>query len=280
MVEPNHPDLSVARQCRLLEISRSSYYYEGHIDQTEKDLDDLKLILDVLKKIPFYGYRKVAVELQGEYPHITRKRVRRIMRRFGLRALFPGPSLSRPRKEHKKYPYLLKGKQIRYPNQVWATDLTYIRLPGGFVYLAAILDLYSRKVLSWRLSNTLDPSFCVEALEEALEQYGEPAIFNTDQGSQFTSDAFISVLKVHSIEISMDGKGRALDNIYVERLWRSLKYEGIYLHSHEKMQDLQKGVERYFQFYNNERFHQALDYRTPEEMHRSFVQENPLPLAA
>ncbi len=202
------------------------------------------------------------------------------MRRFGLRALFPGPSLSRPRKEHKKYPYLLKGKQIRYPNQVWATDLTYIRLPGGFVYLAAILDLYSRKVLSWRLSNTLDPSFCVEALEEALEQYGEPAIFNTDQGSQFTSDAFISVLKVHSIEISMDGKGRALDNIYVERLWRSLKYEDIYLHSYEKMQDLQKGVERYFQFYNNERFHQALNYRTPEEMHRSFVQENPLPLAA
>jgi len=280
MVEPNHPDLSVARQCRLLEISRSSYYYKGHIDQTEKDLEDLKLILDVLKKIPFYGYRKVAVELQGEYPHITRKRVRRIMRRFGLRALFPGPSLSRPRKEHKKYPYLLKGKQIRYPNQVWATDLTYIRLPGGFVYLAAILDLYSRKVLSWRLSNTLDPSFCVEALEEALEQYGEPAIFNTDQGSQFTSDAFISVLKVHSIEISMDGKGRALDNIYVERLWRSLKYEDIYLHSYEKMQDLQKGVERYFQFYNNERFHQALNYRTPEEMHRSFVQENPLPLAA
>jgi len=280
MVEPNHPDLSVSRQCRLLGISRSSYYYEGHIDQTEKDLDNLKLILDVLKKIPFYGYRKVAVELQGESPHITRKRVRRIMRRFGLRALFPGPSLSRPRKEHKKYPYLLKGKQIRYPNQVWATDLTYTRLPGGFVYLAAILDLYSRKVLSWRLSNALDPSFCVEALEEALEQYGEPAIFNTDQGSQFTSDAFISVLKVHRIEISMDGKGRALDNIYVERLWRSLKYEDIYLHSYEKLQDLQKGVERYFQFYNNERFHQALDYRTPEEMHRSFVQKNPLPLAA
>ena len=280
MVEPDHPDLSVAGQCRLLDISRSSYYYETHTDRTEKDLDDLKLILDVLSKIPFYGYRKVAVELQNEHPHITRKRVRRIMRRFGLRALFPGPLLSRPRKEHRKYPYLLRGKQIRYPNQVWASDLTYIRLPGGFVYLAAILDLYSRKVLSWRLSNTLDPSFCVEALEEALEKYGEPAIFNTDQGSQYTSEAFISVLKDHGIQISMDGKGRALDNVYVERLWRSLKNEDIYLHSYERMQDLQEGVDRYFDFYNNERFHQSLDYRTPQEMHRSFVQENPLPLAA
>lgn len=202
------------------------------------------------------------------------------MRRFGLRALYPGPSLSRPRKEHKKYPYLLRGKQIRYPNQVWASDLTYIRLPGGFVYLVAIVDLYSRKVLSWRVSNSMDPSFCVAALEEAIETYGEPAIFNTDQGSQFTSDAFVSVLSEHSIESSKDGKGRALDNVYLERLWRSLKYEDIYLHSYETMPDLREGVQRYFRFYNTERFHQSLDYQTPEQMRRSFVSENALPLVA
>lgn len=280
MVEPNHPGLSVVEQCRVLDISRSSYYYERRADRAESDLEDLKLILGVLTDIPFYGYRKVARGLQGEHPHMSRKRVRRIMRRFGLRALYPGPSLSQPRKGHKKYPYLLRGKQIRYPNQVWASDLTYIRLPGGFVYLVAIVDLYSRKVLSWRLSNSMDPSFCVAALEEAIESYGEPAIFNTDQGSQFTSDAFIAVLSEHSIEISMDGKGRALDNVYVERLWRSLKYEDIYLHSYETMPDLREGVERYFRFYNTERFHQSLDYQTPEEMHRSFVSENPLPLVA
>lgn len=280
MVEPNHPGLSVVEQCRVLDISRSSYYYERRADRAESDLEDLKLILGVLTDIPFYGYRKVARGLQGEHPHMSRKRVRRIMRRFGLRALYPGPSLSRPRKEHKKYPYLLRGKQIRYPNQVWASDLTYIRLPGGFVYLVAIVDLYSRKVLSWRVSNSMDPSFCVAALEEAIETYGEPAIFNTDQGSQFTSDAFVSVLSEHSIESSKDGKGRALDNVYLERLWRSLKYEDIYLHSYETMPDLREGVQRYFRFYNTERFHQSLDYQTPEQMRRSFVSENPLPLVA
>ena len=202
------------------------------------------------------------------------------MKRFGLRAIYAKPWLSKTRKEHKKYPYLLRNKIIRYPNQIWASDITYIRLPGGYVYLVVILDLYSRKVLSWRLSNTLDADFCVDALGEAIEIYGEPAIFNTDQGSQFTSDKFISVLKDHHIEISMDGKGRALDNIYVERLWRSLKYEDIYLKSYETMRELRDGITRYFVFYNTERFHQSHEYLTPEVMYKSFSREEDFDKAA
>lgn len=279
MVDPDHTGLSVSEQCRILGLNRSTYYYERQARRNEADLEDLKLILAVLGEKAFYGYRKVARDLRDEHPHLTRKRVRRIMHQFGLRAVFPGPRLSKPGKGHKRYPYLLRGKVIRYPNQVWAADLTYLRLPGGFVYLVAIIDLFSRKVLSWRLSNTMDPSFCVAALEEAIERYGEPAIFNTDQGSQFTSDAFIAVLERHQIAISMDGKGRALDNVYVERLWRSLKYEDIYLNSYETLEELHEGVDRYFRFYNTERFHQALEYNTPEQMHRSFVEEESLPLA-
>jgi putative transposase len=202
------------------------------------------------------------------------------MKRFGLRALYAKPWLSKPSKAHKKYPYLLKGKVIRHPNQVWASDITYIRLPGGHAYLVVILDLYSRKVLSWRLSNTLDAGFCVAALEEAIERYGEPAIFNTDQGCQFTAEVFIKVLEDHNIEISMDGKGRALDNIYVERLWRSLKYEDIYLKSYESMEELNEGVGRYFVFYNTERFHQSLEYQTPEIMHESFSSREDIQIAA
>ena len=280
MIEPNHPKLSVAQQCRTLEVPRSSYYREGRDMRTEMDLEDLTVILEYHKKVPFYGYRKVSRALLPEHPHLTRKRVRRLMKRFGLRALYPGPNLSKARKDHKKYPYLLHGKHIRHPNQVWASDITYIGLPQGHVYLVAIVDLYSRKVLSWRLSNSMDPSFCVAALKEAIEGYGVPAIFNTDQGSQFTSRAFLSVLEEHCVEISMDGVGRALDNVYVERLWRSLKYEDIYLRSYESMVELHQGIERYFTFYNTERFHQSLEYRTPEVMHQSFVSEKPLPLAA
>lgn len=264
--------MSIEKQCRILGISRGAYYYKPHSKSEEQDLMDLKFILDVLRRIPFYGYRKVSKELKKDHQHLTWKRVRRIMRRFGLRALYAKPWLSIPRKEHKKYPYLLRGKTIRFPNQVWATDITYIRLPGGHVYLTAIVDLFSRRVLSWRLSNSMDSAFCVAALEEAIEKFGIPAIFNTDQGSQFTSDAFIDVLKKNNIEISMDGKGRALDNIYVERLWRSLKYEDIYLKSYGSMIELQQGVKQYFEFYNNERFHQALEYSTPVEIYESVFQ--------
>lgn len=279
-MEAEYKGMSVKRQCDLLGISRTAYYYEPQMEHEEKDLIDLKLILIVLQEIPFYGYRKISKKLLPDYSHMTRKRVRRIMRRFGLRAIYAKPNLSRAHKEHKKYPYLLRNKIIRHPNQVWASDITYLKLPGGSAYLVVILDLYSRKVLTWRLSNTLDAEFCVEALEEAIEIYGEPAIFNTDQGSQFTSDGFINVLEKHHVEISMDGKGRALDNIYVERLWRSLKYEDIYLKSYANMIELKEGIKKYFIFYNTERFHQSLDYLTPEIMHRSFVTEEELDEAA
>jgi len=260
----------VARQCELVGLNRSTYYARGKESSEDRDVEDLKRILEVSAAVPFYGYRKIARKLQEKYSHLSRKRVRRIMRRFGLRALYAKPRLSRARQEHRKYPYLLAGKKILYPNQVWASDITYIKLPGGTVYLVVILDLYSRKVLSWRLSNTVDAAFCVEALEEAIEVYGEPAIFNTDQGCQYTGEVFIRVLKDHHIEISMDGKGRALDNVYVERMWRSLKYEDIYIKSYENMEALRLGLERYFHFYNTERFHQSLEYLTPDVMYESF----------
>ncbi len=279
-MDPEYKDLPVKKQCVLLGISRTAHYYKPVTEKEDKDLSDLKLILVVLQEIPFYGYRKVSRQLISEHPDMTRKRVRRIMRRFGLRAIYPKLNLSKARKEHKKYPYLLRNKVIRHPNQVWASDITYLKLPGGKAYLVVILDLYSRKVLSWRLSNTMDAGFCVEALEEAIDNFGEPAIFNTDQGSQFTSDEFTDVLKDHHIEISMDGRGRALDNIYVERLWRSLKYEDIYIKSYSTMRELKEGIKRYFTFYNGERFHQSLDYLTPEEMYKSFFREEELEYAA
>lgn len=272
--------MSIIEQCKLLGISRSAYYYKPQNVQEEQDLRDLQLILEVYRKIPFYGYRKISKQLLPDHPELTRKRVRRIMKRFGIRAIYAGRNLSKARKEHKKYPYLLRNKIIRYPNQVWASDITYCRLPGGHVYLVAILDLFSRKVLAWKLSNTLDASFCVEALEEAIENYGTPAIFNTDQGCQFTSEDFTGVLKKHHIEISMDGKGRALDNIYVERLWRSLKYEDIYIKSYESVIELRAGLQRYFEFYNKERFHQSHDYLTPEKMYESFSSNEEIRYAA
>ena len=200
---------------------------------------------------------------------VTRKQIRRIMRRAGLRAIYPGRRTSIPAKYHKKYPYLLRGKVIRFPNQVWATDITYIKLKTGFVYLVAIIDLFSRRILSWRLSNTMDTEFCVSALQEAIDRYGIPAIFNTDQGSQFTSEAFVDVLASHGIEISMDGVNRALDNIYIERFWRTLKYEDIFIKDYESMADLKEGIKRYVKFYNTERFHQSLDYLTPEQVYDS-----------
>jgi len=270
MIEKDHPDISIRRQSELLGISRSAVYSQPVIDRDALDTTELQEILKVLETIPFYGYRKVAIELRKRGATTTRKRVRRIMRKFGLRAIFAKPNLSKARKEHKKYPYLLSGKIIRYPNQVWASDLTYIRLPGGNVYLVAIIDLYSRKVLSWRLSNSMKADFCIEALEEAIEKYGCPSIFNTDQGSQFTSEDFTDVLRRNHIRISMDGKGRALDNIYIERLWRTLKYEDIYIKGYENMASLKEGLNRYFQFYNTARFHQSLDYQVPDEKYESF----------
>jgi putative transposase len=264
-VEPEHAELSVCCQCELLGISRTAYYYEPKRSEDDRDFAVLLAILDELKEHPFYGYRKIALAVA--FMDVTRKQVRRIMKRAGLRAIYPGKRLSMPNKGHKKYPYLLRGKNIWLPNQVWASDITYIKLPGGHVYLVTIIDLYSRRIMSWRVSNTLDADFCVLALEEAIACHGSPAIFNTDQGCQFTSEQFVSVLQEYGIQISMDGVNRALDNIFVERFWRTLKYEDIYIRGYATIPELKVGLEKYFHFYNTERFHESLEYKTPEEIY-------------
>jgi putative transposase len=260
-------ELSIKNQCELLGISRSAYYYTPKPSVDEEEIRILKAIVEELNLHPFYGYRKIAIALKDM--GVTRKQIRLIMQKAGLRAIYPGKRMSMPIKWHEKYPYLLKDKLIWLPNQVWAADITYLKLSGGHVYLVAIIDLFSRKTLSWRLSNTLDTEFCISALDEAIMIYGKPAIFNTDQGSQFTSDAFTDRLKSYKIRISMDSKGRALDNIFIERLWRSLKYEEIYLNEYRSMEDLKISLKKYFHFYNSERFHQSLEYATPDEMYNS-----------
>jgi putative transposase len=240
------------------------------LKETDKDeLVLLRLLDEEYTRHPFYGSRRMKRYL-GECGYVVnRKRVQRLMQTLGLVGMSPGPNTSKPHPQHKIYPYLLRGVDIIRPNQVWSTDITYIRLPRGFVYLVAIMDWYSRKVLSWRLSNTMDTGFCVDCLEEAIQLYGAPAIFNSDQGSQFTSAAFTGVLLNHSIMISMDGRGRALDNSFVERLWRTVKYEEVYLKQHSNMPDLLMGLTQYFQFYNRERWHQALAYKTPDDVYQT-----------
>jgi len=218
---------------------------------------------------PFYGYRKIFKALNDKELPVTEKQIRRLMKEMGLQAIYPKPKLSKPGKGHKIYPYLLRDMEVEYINQVWATDITYLKLNGAFVYLVAVIDLFSRKVLAWKLSNTADASFCIEALQEAIDIYGTPEIFNTDQGSQFTSDNFISKLNEYSIQVSMDGKGRALDNVYIERLWRSLKYENIFLYEYRNLKELKGGVKLYFEFYNTERYHQSLNYQTPDTVYFS-----------
>ena len=218
---------------------------------------------------PFYGSRKMVVHLGKAGYQVNRKRVQRLMGILGLAGMAPGPNTSRPHPQHKMYPYLLRGVNVTRPNQVWSTDITYVRLARGFVYLVAVIDWYSRKVLAWRLSNTLDSEFCVDCLEQALRSYGTPDIFNTDQGCQFTSEAFTGVLKLHGIAVSMDGRGRALDNIFVERLWRSVKHEDIYLKGYVTMSELQMGLTNYFEFYNTERPHQSLGNLTPIEVYQT-----------
>lgn len=214
-------------------------------------------------RYPFYGSRKITLALRSEGQDINRKRTQRLMRIMGLEALVPKPSTSCRNDEHPAYPYLLRGLEISRVNHVWATDITYIPLARGFVYLVAILEWYSRRILAWRLSNTLDTKFCVDALEEAMARFGKPEIFNTDQGAQFTASAFTNVLREHDVKISMDGKGRCLDNVFVERLWRSLKYEEVYLHAYESVSEARLGIGKYFSFYNETRPHQSLGYQTP-----------------
>ena len=268
-IKPNEP-LPVVRQCELASVTRSTVYARRQpvgIDET--DLLLCRLIDEEYTRRPFYGSRRMVIFLKREGHEVNRKRVQRLMRVMGLAGMAPGPHTSRPHPEHKVYPYRLRGVAVTRPNQVWSTDITYIRLAQGFAYLVAIIDWYSRKVLSWRLSNTMEADFCVDCLEEALRRHGQPEIFNSDQGAQFTSTAFTDVLKREGITISMDGRGRALDNIFVERLWRSLKHEDIYLKGYADMGELTLGLTEYFAFYNEERPHQSLTYQTPDQVYNT-----------
>ena len=232
-----------------------------------EDLELMRLIDEQYMKTPVYGTRSMRNYLNRQGHRVNRKRVQRLMRLMGLEVIYPKPKTSKPHPGHRIYPYLLKGLDIDHPNMVWAVDITYIPLRRGFMYLVAVMDWHSRKVLSWRLSNTLDADFCVSALEEAIARYGCPEIFNTDQGSQFTSHAFINVLKTNGIKISMDGRGRCMDNIFIERLWWTVKYHYLYLYSFENGIELQKGLRSWFEYYNRERFHQSLDNWTPDEVY-------------
>ncbi len=267
MVDPSGSKLSLSAQCRLLGINRSTLYYRSRGIKPD-DLKLMRLIDEQYLKTPFYGSRSMTKHLRRLLKRrINRKRIQRLMRIMGLEAIYPKPKTSRPHPNHKVYPYLLRGKNIDRPNQVWAADITYIPMSRGFMYLVAVMDWHSRKVLSWRISNTLDADFCVEALSEALAIYGPPEIFNTDQGAQFTSRAFTDLLKSHGIQISMDGRGRVQDNIFIERLWWTVKYQYLYLRSFDNGSQLRQGLTRWFRFYNQERSHQSLDDRTPDEVY-------------
>ncbi len=256
--------MGIARQCELLAISRSSYYYEA-TGENPLNLELMRLIDKQFLETPYYGARQMARHLRRQGYAVGRKRISRLMRLMGLSPIYQKPNTSKPHPQHKVYPYLLRGLTIDKPNQVWCTDVTYIPMRRGFLYLVAIMDWATRKVLSWRLSNTQDADFCVAALEEALQRYGKPEIFNTDQGSQFTSYAFTSVLKDAGIKISVDGKGRWMDNVMIERLWRSLKYECIYLNAFETGSEARQGISRWINRYNSQRPHSSLDDRTLDE---------------
>jgi putative transposase len=261
--------LPKTRRCELLDVARSTAYYRPE-PVGEEDVALMRLIDEIHLQRPFYGSRRTRDELEDRGHTVNRKRVQRLMRLMDLRALYPRRRTSQPGNGHKVYPYLLRDLPIERANQAWATDICYLPMAKGFMYLVAIMDWHSRRVLSWRVSNTLDTDFCIEALEEALQRFAAPEIFNTDQGSQFTSEAFTDVLKAHGIAISMDGKGRWVDNVFVERLWRSVKYEDVYLRAYETPTELRSGLARYFEFYNTRRRHSALDRRTPDAVY--FVQ--------
>jgi putative transposase len=262
LVEPGHAQLSLRQQCQLLGLPRSSLYYSAQpVD--EEDLALMRLLDEQYLRTPFYGVRRMTQWLREEEWTVNQKRVRRLLRLMGLEAIYPRPRLSEASAEHRKYPYLLKDVTIDRPGQVWSTDITFIPMNQGWLYLTAVLDWFSRYVLSWRLSNTLDSLFCLEALEEALTGHDRPEIFNSDQGVQFTCTAFTGRLEREGIAISMDGRGRALDNVFVERLWRTVKYEEVYLKGYRDGQEAHQGLSRYFPFYNQQRSHQSLDYLTP-----------------
>jgi len=267
LVDAAHPSLSVRRQCELLGLSRASYYREPSGESAE-NLALMRLIDEQYTACPFYGSRRITAWLGRQGHAVNRKRVRRLLRLMGLEALYPKPKLSLAGRGHKVYPYLLRGVPVERVGQVWSADITYVPLPGGFMYLVATIDWFSRYVVAWRLSNTLDGAFCQDMLDEALRR-GRPEVFNTDQGVQFTAAAWVERVESAGAAVSMDGRGRCLDNVFVERLWRSVKYEDVYLRGYESVTELERGLRAYFQFYNEVRLHQSLGYRTPAEVYRA-----------
>lgn len=276
MIETDHPTLSLRRQCELVGLNRSTFYLRP-AEESSLNLHLMRLIDQEYTRAPFYGYRKMVTRLDRVHGYqVNHKRVARLMRVMGLQAIYPRPRTSQPEVGEKKYPYLLRHLNINRPNQVWATDITYIPMPTGFMYLVAIMDWYSRFVLAWEVSNTLDTAFCVAALRQARQQYGQPEIFNSDQGSQFTAVAFTSELTAAGIRISMDGRGRYLDNIFVERLWRTVKYEDIYLKQYADVRALTLGLTDYFQLYNYERPHQSLQNCTPAMVYQKGLVAQPV----
>jgi len=270
MIDKKHRSLSVAEQCRLLGIHRSGLYYTP-VSESEENLSIMRLLDEQFFKTPFYGVRRLTVWLQSLGYAINRKRVKRLMDLMGWQTIYRKPWLSKPDKEHKVYPYLLKGLDINHANQVWAMDITYVPMKRGFMYLTAIIDLHTRYVVNWSVSNTMTAEWCCQVVAEAIDLHGVPEIFNTDQGSQFTSDDFITQLKNKGIQPSIDGKGRAIDNIFIERLWKSVKYEHVYLRVPEDGVQLYEGIQQYFQFYNRDRPHQSLQYQTPESLYKKYV---------
>lgn len=259
--------MPLTRQSQILELSRSSLYYEA-VPASDRDLELMRAIDETHMKYPYMGSRSIRDQLQDKGHQVGRQHVSTLMKKMGIAAMYRKPRTSKPHPAHKVYPYLLRGLEINRANHVWAADITYLPMARGFCYLVAIMDWASRKVLAWRLSNTLDASFCVEALQEAIARYGTPEIFNTDQGSQFTSEDFVEVLQDHNIRISMDGKGRWMDNVFIERLWWSVKYQDVYLKAYESISETRKGLTKYFDFYNRRR-HQSLDRRTPDNVYWS-----------
>jgi putative transposase len=260
-VEPGHPEISVRRQCELLSVNRSGLYYQP-VGESEENRMLMRLIDEQYTRRPFYGSRRMTVWLRERGHEVNRKRVARLMELMGIEAIYPKPKLSQPGEGHKIYPYLLEGVEVKRVNQVWSTDITYIRMAEGFLYLVAVMDWFSRFVLSWALSLTMEADFCVEALRRAL-RWGRPEIFNSDQGSQFTSEQFVRELESRRIAVSMDGRRRCLDNIFIERLWRSLKYEEVYLREYTLVPEARAGIGNWFRFYNHQRPHQSLNYATP-----------------
>ena len=282
MIDPDESrfrGLSIARQCRLVNISRSSFYFQAQ-GESLLNLELMRLIDEQFLQTPFFGSRQMMRWLRRQGHLVDRKRVRRLMRKMGLTPIYQAPRTSWANPDHKVYPYLLRDMTIDRPNRVWCADITYIPMRRGFLYLVAIMDWHSRKVLSWRLSNTMDASFCVEALNEAFSLYGKPAIFNTDQGSQFTSLAFVDAVRQAGVAVSMDGKGRWMDNVFIERLWRSLKYECVYLHAPETGAQARAEIGRWIDFYNHQRPHSTFDGRTPDEVYNGLNIHPARPAAA